>query len=883
MLSPKHFHRFLLLCTMLLSGLLVQARHIKGGWMYYTYEGQSTNGNHNYRVTVKLYRDCEPPQQNQNDVSINITVFNNTTGALQGTVAAPLSNQYTLNKSAYDPCINPQPQVCYVVLEYSTLISLPASAQGYTMAFQRCCRIDGIVNILAPSNTLGNTYTMTIPGNGQNPQHVVNNSPVFSMRDTLLVCYNSSIQLDYSATDPDGDSLVYSFTSAINGAGQNDPAPGTSSAPPYGSLPYSPNYSFSNPFGTNVQINSRTGVITGTSPATTGEYVLAVEIAEYRNGVRIATTRKELHVNVAACSIAAADLPIRIMSCDGYTVQFENLSTSPAILSYYWDFGVTNRSNDTSIAARPTFTYPDTGVYIAKLIINRRESCSDSATTEVRVYPGFTPAIRVDGSCFSNPFDFFDASTTRYGFVNSWRWNFGNPAVTNDTSRLRNASYTFPTPGTYNVSLEVTSNLGCADSVIVPVTAFDKPALSITRDTLICSIDTLRMNAIGTGVFTWDPSPSLINGNGPNALVFPKDTTTYYVNLNDRGCVARDSITVNVLDFITVNAGPDTTICRTDGVVLNPVTQALSFNWQPASLFDDNTLKRATVTPVDSITTVYITANLGKCQDRDSLTIKTVPYPQANAGPDQTICFQDDFQLQGNVVASSYSWTPSALVVNPRSLVTRTRSLTQTTAFVLTASDTLGCPKPVTDTLLITVRPRINVFAGNDTSAVVGQPLQFVSTSNATIFNWTPTRGLNNSSLLNPVGLYTLDTLLPGQETIRYILTASTPEGCTASDDIVVRIFKTGPSIFVPNGFTPNGDGLNDLIRPTLAGMQRMNFFRIYNRYGQLVYETNRIGAGWDGRIKGNLQASNAYVYQCQAVDYTGKTVTVKGSFVLVR
>jgi len=137
--------------------------------------------------------------------------------------------------------------------------------------------------------------------------------------------------------------------------------------------------------------------------------------------------------------------------------------------------------------------------------------------------------------------------------------------------------------------------------------------------------------------------------------------------------------------------------------------------------------------------------------------------------------------------------------------------------------------------------------------------------------------------MLNPVGLYTLDTLLPGQETIRYILTASTPEGCTASDDIVVRIFKTGPSIFVPNGFTPNGDGLNDLIRPTLAGMQRMNFFRIYNRYGQLVYETNRIGAGWDGRIKGNLQASNAYVYQCQAVDYTGQTVTAKGSFVLVR
>ncbi|WP_416438995.1 PKD domain-containing protein [Phnomibacter sp. MR] len=883
MLLSKHFYRFLLLCVMILSGLLVQARHIKGGWMFYTHQGVDGSGNHIYRVTVRVYRDCEPPQLNQNDNSINITVFRNGTNTSAGNFAAPLVSSNTLSKSSYDPCINPQPQVCYVILEYQGTVTLPASTQGYTLAFQRCCRIDGIVNIQSPSNILGNTYTLSIPGNAANPQHVINNSPVFSMRDTLLVCYNSPIELDYSATDPDGDSLVYSFTPAINGGGQNDPAPSSASAPPYAPLTYRAGFSPTNPFGTNVQINARTGVITGTSPGVTGEYVLSVEIAEYRNGVLIASTRKELHVNVAACSIAAADLPIRIMSCDGYTVQFENLSTSPAILSYYWDFGVTNQTNDTSIAARPTFTFPDTGIYIAKLIINKRESCSDSATTEVRVYPGFNPSFTTDGSCFSNPFNFLDASTTRYGFVNSWRWNFGNPAVTNDTSRLRNASYTFPSAGTYNVSLEVTSNLGCTDSVVIPVTAFDRPALSITRDTLICSIDTLRMNPIGTGVFTWDPSPSLINGNNRDALVFPKDTTTYYINLNDRGCIARDSITVNVLDFITVNAGPDTTICRTDGIVLNPSTQALSFNWQPAALFDNNTLKRATVTPVDSITTVYITANLGKCQDRDSLTIKTVPYPQANAGPDQTICFQADYQLQGNVVASAYNWTPSSLVVNPRALITRTRSLTQTTAFVLTATDTLGCPKPVTDTLLITVRPRINVFAGNDTSAVVGQPLQFVSTSNATLFTWTPGRGLNNRSMLNPVGLYTLDTLLPGQETIRYVLTASTPEGCTASDDIVVRIFKTGPSIFVPNGFTPNGDGLNDLIRPTLAGMQRMNFFRIYNRYGQLVYETNRIGAGWDGRIKGNLQASNAYVYQCQAVDYTGQTVTAKGSFVLVR
>jgi len=243
---------------MILSGLLVQARHIKGGWMFYTHQGVDGSGNQIYRVTVRVYRDCEPPQLNQNDNSINVTVYRNGSNTSVGNFAASLVSSNTLSKSSYDPCINPQPQVCYVILEYQGTVTLPASTQGYTLAFQRCCRIDGIVNIQSPSNILGNTYTLSIPGNAVNPQHVINNSPVFSMRDTLLVCYNAPIELDYSATDPDGDSLAYTFTPAINGGGQNDPAPASASAPPYSALTYRAGFSPTNPFGTNVQINSIT-------------------------------------------------------------------------------------------------------------------------------------------------------------------------------------------------------------------------------------------------------------------------------------------------------------------------------------------------------------------------------------------------------------------------------------------------------------------------------------------------------------------------------------------------------------------------------------------------------------------------------------------------
>jgi gliding motility-associated-like protein len=125
--------------------------------------------------------------------------------------------------------------------------------------------------------------------------------------------------------------------------------------------------------------------------------------------------------------------------------------------------------------------------------------------------------------------------------------------------------------------------------------------------------------------------------------------------------------------------------------------------------------------------------------------------------------------------------------------------------------------------------------------------------------------------------------LQSGQDAITYILTASTPEGCSQSDDIVVRIFKTPPSIFVPNGFTPNNDGLNDVIKPILAGMQRLDYFRVYNRYGQVVFESKEQNKGWDGKVKGNLQPGNAFAYQCQAVDFEGKIVSQKGTFVLIR
>lgn len=859
------------------------ALHIKGGWMSYKFLGRTASGDLEYEITVKVFRDCGTQSPGQNDALINVSFFSNSISGPAQVFVATQTRNYYLRKTSFSPCITPVPEVCYVVLEYQGRATLKPDPAGYTAAFQRCCRINGIVNVSQPSNNLGNTYSIKFPADVTDAGFVENSSPIFVEKDTAVVCFNSNFTLDYSAVDPDGDSLTYEFAPALSGGSTGQPNPPVASAPPYNSLPYVNPYSADNPFGTNVKLDPSTGIISGISPSATGEYVVAVLIKEYRGNQYIAETRKELHVNVANCTVPEADLPLETVNCNGFEVQFENRSFSPAINSYYWDFGAPNRPGNISDLTQPTFVYSDTGTYIAKLVVNRGQACTDSANITVKVYPGFSSGFVADGSCFSNPFQFRDTTFARYGVVNSWRWDFGLTAATNDTSLLRNPTFTYPTPGIYTVTLRSTSSKGCADTISIPVSVLDKPLLNLPfKDTLICSIDSLRLRALGTGNFSWTPSTGrILNPTSGTPTVFPLITTTYRVTLNDRGCITSDSIKVNVLDFITVDAGRDTTICLGDTIQLNPVTRGLSFRWSPAFSLDDPAKRNPDATP--RMTTTYrVIANLGKCQDTDTVTITAIPYPLSVAGPDTSICFSSSAILRGNAEGIRFQWIPTTGLTNPNSLVTEARPQ-QTTTYRLLSYDNKGCPKPGISTVEIKVIPNVVLFAGRDTSIVFGQPIQFSASSNVAFNSWSPAIGLNDTASLTPVLTLDQSDLLPGTDFLTYRLKGTTPEGCNAEDDLIIRIFSTGPSIFVPNAFTPNKDGLNDNIRPILAGIQRLEFFRVFNRYGQIVFESTEPESSWNGTINGNLQGSGAFVYQVQAIDYEGKLLRQSGTFVLIR
>jgi gliding motility-associated-like protein len=225
---------------------------------------------------------------------------------------------------------------------------------------------------------------------------------------------------------------------------------------------------------------------------------------------------------------------------------------------------------------------------------------------------------------------------------------------------------------------------------------------------------------------------------------------------------------------------------------------------------------------------------------------------------------------------TQFTWSPVNTLSNPAILNPMARPK-ETTKYVLTVlNPASGCPKPSRDTVIVNVLERIIPFAGRDTAVIVGQPLQFNATG-GTSYIWSPGTSLSSTTIPNPVGLYD-----GSFESIRYKLTAIVGQ-CLDSTYVTVKIFKTPAQVFVPTGFTPNGDGRNDRIRPIAVGITKIEYFRVYNRWGQQVFSTTVNGDGWDGKIKGKEQGTGVYAWVVKAVDYTGKEFFAKGTLTLIR
>ncbi len=441
-------------------------------------------------------------------------------------------------------------------------------------------------------------------------------------------------------------------------------------------------------------------------------------------------------------------------------------------------------------------------------------------------------------------------------------------------------SNVFPGLAGGNYTVTVKDFNGNLATIVVAVPDIQGPKISIIPTTATCPNDDGMARIIITGGTA--PFQASIDGG---TLVAGQtnwtglDSGTHSIAVTDgNGCQTSATVLVPLTDTLTVTAGMVPATCEGVGVML-PVTSngaGAGFAWTPANGLSSSTVANPVAQP-PATTTYTVTATLGVCTQTTSVAVTVLPAPVAAAGVSDTICPGQSVQLQGSG-GVQYQWSPGTYLSDSTSADPTVGQPASTVAYHLTVTGANGCLSlnPAVTTVVVSLPPK--VFAGDDTSVVIGQPVQLnaedVSGSGFSSYVWSPAQGLSNPDIANPTTVVTGD--------ITYTVVATTPLGCSATGTIKIGAATT-VGIIVPNAFTPNNDGHNDILKINAFGIQSLKYFRIYNRWGQLVFATADAGAGWDGAIGGQPAPTGAYVWMAAGVDFNGRPVGREGTVMLVR
>jgi gliding motility-associated-like protein len=345
---------------------------------------------------------------------------------------------------------------------------------------------------------------------------------------------------------------------------------------------------------------------------------------------------------------------------------------------------------------------------------------------------------------------------------------------------------------------------------------------------------------------------------------------------DDNGCQASATALVPLTRNLTDTMGTVPVTCEGVGVTLPDTSNGASFSWTPADGLSSSTVANPVALP--SVTTTYtVTATLGVCSQTANVTVPILPAPVATAGAPDTICPGKSVQLQGGG-GGQYQWSPAIYLSDSTAADPTVQQPAATVTYNLTVTGANGCSSinPAATTVVVTSPPKL--FVGDDTSVIIGQPLQLnavdVDTIGFTSYVWSPAQGLSDPNIADPTTVVTAD--------MTYTVVATTPSGCTATGTIAIGAVTTA-GIIVPNAFTPNDDGHNDVLKVITFGIQSLKYFRVYNRWGQLVFYSSNESAGWNGSIGGQPAPTGAYVWMAAGIDYQGRPVQKEGTVLLIR
>jgi gliding motility-associated-like protein len=453
---------------------------------------------------------------------------------------------------------------------------------------------------------------------------------------------------------------------------------------------------------------------------------------------------------------------------------------------------------------------------------------------------------------------------------------------------------------TTTYTVKGTTQWGCDTTATVTVVVDDSlDHMRIVGKDNICEgeCDTLMASGRAHTYFNWHPASGLSCTICDTVSACPTKTTQYWaVAIDDIGCKDSVSFTVNVrpLPLLHVNPSP-TIVCRGRPLQLKVGSNTTDsttdvYFWSPNLFISCDTCDNPILIDTANIVYRVIGTSVFGCFDSLNVKVSVLDTNRNTISHDTDICYggtallvATSHSVFSNLDIPTFTWFPVWALSAPDSAMTFANP--SSTATYSVAIHENACWD---DTLSVTVRvqpyPAIFISANASTNIVAGTPVQLnaiVTNTPVQHYIWSPEGTLSCDSCFNPIATPTVNTT--------YTVTVTSIYGCTITDTISLGLYCDNSQIFIPNTFTPNGDGANDLFFVSGKGIKIITLMQVYNRWGQMVFEAHNIppntpGAGWDGTFKGLVLEPDVFVYvvkaQCElgttTYSYTGDVSIVK-------
>jgi len=416
-------------------------------------------------------------------------------------------------------------------------------------------------------------------------------------------------------------------------------------------------------------------------------------------------------------------------------------------------------------------------------------------------------------------------------------------------------SVTPTTPTSYTLTVD---NTGCINTATITVNVGQYPTGTITGIDSICSGGNLTLTASGGGTYTWSTGATSVS-----LLVSPASPSNYSVIVSNGICAdtAYHFVTVNPLPTVVVTG--NILLCIGDSALLT-ASGAANYIWNTG-----NTMANVSVTPTTPTSYTVVGTNSNGCSNATAVSVNVSQYPNAQAWPDSSVCEGELVVIHASGGAN-YLWntgsTTSSFIVLP--------STTGSTMYTVTVSNG-NCSSTALTTITVVPVPMVN--ARGDTTIVAGNST-LISASGGTSYSWYPSDGLSCITCSDP-------TAVP-QITTKYYVIVRDENGCAVWDSVLVIVEnECGDGlVHIPNAFSPDENGANDMIRIWVKGSCIKTLkFTIYDRWGNTVYESTDFNASWDGKYKNKLMDAGVFVYALSAALLNGDEIIKKGNITLVR